>query len=346
MSFVDRVTVEVCAGNGGDGAVSFLREAFRPRGGPDGGDGGDGGSVILRVTTHRTTLRDVAKRRKYSAANGRPGSGGKCSGRGGKDEVIELPPGTLVMNDETDELVVDLTEPGQEFVLAQGGKGGKGNARFATALNQVPRMATRGAEAPSGMYRLELKLIAEVGIVGLPNAGKSTFIARVSAAKPKIASYPFTTLVPNLGVVVLRGGQELVLADIPGLIEGASAGKGLGDDFLRHVERTRVLLHLVDGAGPEFGGQEPIDAYRTIRKELKDYAGSALESKPEIVAMNKVDVLPPEEAEARAKALSDAIGVPVHLLSGVSGKGCETLLTQLGDALNALAEAEEGQESL
>jgi GTP-binding protein len=335
--FVDQVSIEAAAGKGGDGAVSFLKEAFRPRGGPDGGDGGDGGSIVLVVSTHRSSLRDISKRRTYSAHNGRPGGTTKCTGRGGADVVLELPPGTLVFDVESGELVVDMTEVGQRVVLAKGGKGGKGNARFATALNQAPRTATRGELGGQGSYRLELKLIAEVGIVGLPNAGKSTFISRVSAARPKIASYPFTTLVPNLGVVTLKGShRELILADIPGLIEGASDGKGLGDDFLRHVERTRVLFHLVDGAGPEFGGAEPVDAYRTIRQELERYAGAALQDRHEVVALNKVDALAPEEAESRRDTLSKAIGKPVLLLSGVSGQGCDEALQLLADALDAV----------
>lgn len=342
--FVDRAKIEVRAGRGGDGAISFLREAFRPRGGPNGGDGGDGGSVVLEVTTHRTTLKHAASRYHYNAESGRPGGTMDCTGRRGKDIVLDLPPGTLVIDDASGEQIADLTEPGQRLVLAKGGRGGKGNTRFATALNQTPRIATKGEDGEGGCYRLELKLIAEIGIVGLPNAGKSTFISRVSAAKPRVASYPFTTLVPNLGVVTLKGGRELVLADIPGLIEGASEGKGLGDDFLRHVERTRVLLHLVDGAGPEFGGEEPADAYRTIRSEIEAYAGGALVGKREVVALNKVDALSEEEAEKRAESLAKAAGGEVHLLSGVSGVGCTELLEILARALDE-ASADEACET-
>lgn len=331
--FVDRVTIDVQAGRGGDGAVSFLREAYRPRGGPDGGDGGRGGSVVLVVSTHRGTLQHLTGQRHYRAESGRPGQGRNCTGRSGKDLVLEVPPGTLAIDDASGETVVDLTEPGQRYVLARGGRGGRGNASFATALNQAPREATRGEPGEGGRYRLELKLIAEVGIVGLPNAGKSTFISRVSAARPKIASYPFTTLRPNLGVARLPGGRELVLADIPGLIEGASEGKGLGDEFLRHVERTRVLLHVVDGAGPEFGGVDPLEAYRTLREELSRYAAANLADKREVVALNKADVLGATEARRRADELARASGAQVFVISGVSGEGCEGLLEALAAAL-------------
>jgi len=336
--FVDRVTVEVSAGRGGDGAVSFLREAHRPRGGPDGGDGGDGGSVVLAVATGRSTLRDVAKRRRYAAAAGKSGQGKNRTGRSARDLVVEVPPGTLVIDDATDALVADLTEPGERFVLARGGAGGKGNAAFATALNQAPRTATRGEPGEEGRYRLELKLIAAVGLVGLPNAGKSTLLSRVTRAEPRVAAYPFTTLTPHLGVATVDG-EELVLADIPGLTEGASAGKGLGDDFLRHVERTKVLLHLVDGAGPEAGGLEPADAYRTIRSELESYRSADLAGKPEVVALNKVDALPPEVAGERADALAAAAGCDVLRMSGVSGEGTDAVLRRVQETL-AVAETE------
>lgn len=346
MSFVDRATIEIRAGRGGDGAVSFLREAFRPRGGPDGGNGGNGGSVLLRVTTHRSSLRDLASRRHYHAENGRPGGTKNMTGARGEELVLEVPPGTLVYDVSAGELeegaapIADLTDPGQEFRLGRGGRGGRGNASFATALNQVPRVATMGQEGQSGTYQLELKLIAEVGIVGLPNAGKSTFISRVSNAKPKIASYPFTTLVPNLGVVSFGYDKELVIADIPGLIEGASEGKGLGDDFLRHVERTTVLLHLIDVTGPELGGLEPLEAYQTIRRELERYPKAALDQKAEVVALNKCEALSPEEVEARASALSAVLGREVRRISAVSGEGCREVLEELVELLRPSAKDE------
>ncbi len=342
--FVDRVTIEAQAGKGGDGAVSFLRESGKPKGGPDGGDGGDGGSIILHVSNARMTLQDIGGRRHYRAAPGQNGMGKNMTGRGGRDHVIHVPPGTLVYDDEGGALIADLTEPGAEFVLCRGGRGGRGNPPFANALTQGPRVAPRGEPGQKGRFRFELKLIAEVGIVGLPNAGKSTFLSRVSRATPKIAAYPFTTLHPHLGVATELGvGRELVLADIPGLIEGASQGKGLGDDFLRHVERTRVLLHLVDGTStgePDSGGPSPAEAYRTIRGELAAYADGALAAKPEVIALNKVDALAPEEAEARGRAFSDAIGKPVLLLSGVSGKNCREVLEALWDVVTR-AKAEE-----
>ncbi|MBX3470858.1 MAG: GTPase ObgE [Planctomycetes bacterium] len=337
--FVDRVTIEAQAGKGGDGAISFLRESGKPKGGPDGGDGGDGGSVILHVSPARMTLQDIGHRRHYRAPPGQNGRGKNMAGRGGRDLVITVPPGTLVFDDEAGALVADLTDPGTDFVLCRGGRGGRGNTSFANALNQVPRVATRGEPGQRGKFRFELKLIAEVGIVGLPNAGKSTFLSRVSRATPKIAAYPFTTLHPHLGVATELGvGRELVLADIPGLIEGASQGKGLGDDFLRHVERTRVLLHLVDGTStgePDSGGPAPLDAYRTIRAELAAYGDGALAHKPEVVALNKVDALAPDEAEARARALSAAIERPVLLVSGVSGHGTRQVLETLRATVDA-----------
>jgi GTPase len=328
--FVDRVTIEAQAGKGGDGAVSFLRQKHQAKGGPDGGDGGDGGSIILRVSPARMTLQDVGHMRHYRAEPGEDGRGRNQSGKGGEDRIITIPPGTLVYDDATNALVADLTEPG-DYPLCKGGRGGRGNYSFASALNQAPRTATLGEPGQRGKFRFELKLIAEVGIVGLPNAGKSTFLTRVSRATPKVAAYPFTTLHPHLGVASGLGlGRELVLADIPGLIEGASQGKGLGDDFLRHIERTRVLLHLIDGsAQDETAGPGPEQAYRTIRGELEAYADGALAKKPEVVGLNKVDAMLDEEAEERARALSAAIGKPVLLVSGVSGQGCREALEAL-----------------
>jgi len=327
--FVDSIVLTLQAGRGGDGAVSFLREAFRPRGGPDGGDGGDGGSVVLTVASGRNSLNDLASRRTYKAEPGQPGGTRNCNGRKGKDVVLEVPPGTLVYRNADETLVCDLTEPGETFVVCQGGKGGRGNTAFAHALNQAPRSAEKGTAGQEGKFRLELKLIAEVGLVGLPNAGKSTFLSRVTRATPRVAAYPFTTLHPHLGVARLGEGRDLVLADIPGLIEGASDGKGLGQEFLRHVERTGLLLHLIDGAAPEVGGPEPLEAYRTIRAELESYTEGGLGTKPEVVALNKIDALEPAEAERRADALSEAIGKPVHRISGVSGAGCQALLELL-----------------
>ena len=336
MSFVDRVVIDVQAGRGGDGRVSFLREKFRPKGGPDGGDGGDGGSVVLVISPGRMTLRDVGQLRRYRAPEGEPGGRKNMAGRNGADVEILIPPGTLVLEDESGAQVADLTTPGERFVLARGGRGGRGNVHFAHALNQAPRVATQGQAGHAGRYRLELKLLAEVGIVGLPNAGKSTFLGRTTGARPKVAAYPFTTLHPHLGVARLDDGREVILADIPGLIEGASQGKGLGDEFLRHIERTRLLLHLVDGAGPDVDGPAPADAWRTIRAELTAYRGADLGSKPEVVAMNKADALAPEVARERALALEQAVGGPVHVISAVSGRGTAELLHEIRARLDAL----------
>lgn len=343
MSFVDRVLVEVKAGNGGDGCVSFLREAFRPRGGPDGGDGGDGGSIKVYVTTHRSSLRHLASRLHYKARSGENGGGKRCAGKSGEDLTLEVPPGTLIYalepgQDEPPEgaePVADLTEHDFTYVLARGGRGGHGNARFATALNQAPRVATLGSEGTGGRFLLELKLIAQVGIVGLPNAGKSTFISRVSNAKPRIANYPFTTLTPNLGVVPLGYEGDLVIADIPGLIEGASEGKGLGDEFLRHVERTEVLLHLVDATGPEFGGPEPAEAYRTIQNELERYPKAKLSERPQLLALNKCDAIEESLLDERAAALCKEAGLDeVRRISAVSGQGVDDLIKELALLVN------------
>lgn len=348
MSFVDRVTVEVKAGQGGDGCISFLREAFRPRGGPDGGDGGHGGSINVLVTTHRSSLRHLASRLHYKAKSGENGGGKRCAGKSSEDLTLEVPPGTLIYALEKDqdeppegaEPIADLTEQELEFVLARGGRGGLGNARFATALNQAPRTATLGAVGGGGRYLLELKLIAQVGIVGLPNAGKSTFISRVSNAKARIADYPFTTLTPNLGVVSLGYAGDLVIADIPGLIEGASEGKGLGDEFLRHVERTEVLLHMVDVTGPEFGGMEPAEAYRTIQTELERYPKAKLAERPQILALNKCDALDPALVQERAEALAKEAGVEVRIISAVSGQGVDDLIQELANLVNPKAAKE------
>ncbi len=349
--FVDRVMIVARAGKGGDGCVSFLREAFRPRGGPDGGDGGDGGSVILEATTHRASLRHLKGTVHHRAEHGQDGHGKNCTGKKGKSITIEVPPGTLVYQLEQGENepaegrepIADLTEQGQTHVLARGGKGGRGNAAFASALNQAPHTAERGTLGQQGRFYFELKLIAEVGIVGLPNAGKSTFISRVSAAKPKIANYPFTTLVPNLGVARLGDQRELVIADIPGLIEGASEGKGLGDDFLRHVERTRVLLHMLDATSEDMAGPPPLEAYRTIRAELERYERANLGSRPELIALNKIDALLPEEVEAMAKKLSEELGAEVLPISAVTGQGTREVLERLYLLRREAEEAEEAE---
>ncbi|MBL0926777.1 MAG: GTPase ObgE [Phycisphaerales bacterium] len=290
--FVDRASIQVKAGDGGDGVVSFRREKYIPKGGPDGGDGGKGGDIVVFADINTNTLLDFRHKRFWKAQNAEPGRGKCQSGADSADVVIPMPPGTMIFDDATGEMLADL-EPGQRVIVARGGKGGLGNDRFKGPLNQVPQQATPGEPGQERTLRLELKLIADIGIVGLPNAGKSTLLAAVTKAHPKIADYPFTTLSPQLGIAELDdapGGRRLVLADIPGLIEGAASGVGLGHDFLRHIERTRVLIHLLDADPPD--GGDPANAYRVVRNELFRYA-PALAEKTEIIALNKTDLLGP-----------------------------------------------------
>ncbi len=318
--FVDEVTIHVRGGKGGDGCVSFRREKFVPKGGPDGGDGGRGGSVYLTAEAGVDTLLDLAGRHHYHAENGQPGSGANCTGRIGRDLVVVVPAGTLVYEAESGRLLKDLVEPGQRVCVARGGRRGLGNARFATSTHQAPREATPGGTGQERTLRLELKLIADVGFVGLPNAGKSTLLARLTKARPKIAAYPFTTRAPHLGILELPGFRRLVLADLPGLIEGAHAGIGLGDTFLRHVERTRVIVHLVDLCPPE-GAPTPAQAYQVIRRELEQYS-AGLAARTEIVVGSKLDLT---EAPQALEQLRQALGQPVLGISGVSGAGLREL---------------------
>src|SRR5437016_9300512 len=281
--FIDRARLVVRGGDGGRGVISFRREAHVPRGGPDGGDGGKGGAVVLRVDPQLGTLTDFRFAKEIDAASGKPGAGRKSTGRSGADRVLLLPPGTLVIDRATGQTVADLVAPGTELVVARGGAGGKGNARFTTSTRRAPRIAEDGGRGERREIDLELKLLADVGLAGMPNAGKSTLLAALTSARPKIADYPFTTLVPNLGVARLED-RELVVADIPGLIEGASRGLGLGEEFLRHVERTRLLVHVVDAARPD-----PLADIATIDAELAAYA-HGLADRPQIFALNKIDL--------------------------------------------------------
>jgi GTPase len=283
MKFVDLAQIEITAGNGGGGCVSFHREKFIPKGGPDGGDGGDGGSVIIVASSQLHTLQDIRYHRKYFAENGRPGEGNNKSGRKGKDIRITVPIGTLVRNLENNEIIADMVEDGQEFVVAKGGSGGWGNQHFANSVNKTPRFAKPGLPGEYLKVELELKILADVGLVGFPNAGKSTLLSTISAAKPKIADYPFTTLVPNLGIVRYGDFKSFVMADIPGLIEGAHLGKGLGDQFLRHIERTQVLLFMVD-----VNELDIKETYETLLKELTSF-NAELAHKPRLLCITKMD---------------------------------------------------------
>lgn len=327
--FVDELEVSVRGGKGGDGKVSFLREKFRPRGGPDGGDGGDGGSVVILPTIHENTLYHLTGRKLYAAQDGEPGGSRDCYGSKGGDVVLRVPVGTLVLDAGRGNVLKDLDQADQPFVVAKGGKGGRGNARFATATNRAPRQAERGEPGEERRVRLSLKLIADVGLIGLPNAGKSTLLATLTRARPKIAEYPFTTLEPHLGIVEARGGVTFVMADIPGLIEGAHAGRGLGDRFLKHVERTRVLVHLVDCSGVAWTSSgapmEPVEAWRVIREELRRYSAE-LAGRPSVLVATKVE---DDAARARAAELARATGQTVWPISAVTRSG----ITELLDAL-------------
>ena len=317
--FVDRVTVRVQSGKGGDGAVSFRREKFIPRGGPDGGDGGDGGSVIFVAKHGVDSLALLAHKRHWTAPSGEKGGTAQCYGRKGADLVIEIPPGTIV-SDARGFVLKDLAVPGDTLIAAQGGKGGKGNVHFKSAINRAPRQSTPGGEAETRELVLELKVIADVGLIGLPNAGKSTLLSRVSRARPEIADYPFTTKFPNLGIVSVGPDKQFVLADIPGLIEGAHAGVGLGHEFLRHVERAGVLVHLVEPAPMD--GSDPIANYHAIRRELGLYSAE-LGERPEIVVVSKCEL--PEAADVRAR-LAAELGREVPAVSAVTGAGLNQLL--------------------
>lgn len=329
MKFVDEAVITAQSGDGGRGCVSFRREKFVPRGGPDGGDGGRGGDVILEATDRRRTLYPFRHRRWFRAQNGKPGQGKRKAGRDGEDLVIQIPAGTLARDADTGERIHDFTDPGQRHVLLKGGRGGRGNYRFRTATHQAPRFAQPGESGSQRTVRLELKLLADVGLVGLPNAGKSTLIAAMSAARPKIADYPFTTLTPNLGVVQHGWGEPFVVADIPGLIEGAHAGTGLGIQFLRHAERTRLLVHLVDISA--VNEEEPLRAFRTVRRELALY-DPKLAEKPQIVVLNKVDLPMTETAAERFR-----LALKTHdifAISALTGQGVDALVHHIAIRLD------------
>ena len=326
MKFLDQARVYIQSGAGGNGCVSFRREKYVEFGGPDGGDGGRGGDVVAECVENLNTLIDFRYQQHYKAGRGIDGMGKNRSGAGGQDKVLKVPPGTQIYAQDNETLLGDLTEPGQRLVLAQGGNGGFGNAHFKSSTNRAPRRANPGEPGQESEVWLRLKLIADAGLIGLPNAGKSTFLAAVSAAKPKIADYPFTTLHPNLGVV-RAGDVDFVLADIPGLIEGAHEGAGIGDRFLGHVERCRVLLHLIDVTSEDVVGD-----YETIRGEIEAY-GAGLETKAELVALTKCDAVSEDQSSERADALRKAHGVDASMISAVSGLGMKNMLFKLAGAI-------------
>jgi GTPase len=325
MKFVDEAKVRVQAGNGGRGSTSFRREKFVPFGGPDGGDGGHGGSVYLRAASGINTLADFRIERTFKARNGEPGGGNDCTGRGGADLYVPVPIGTLVRDSDTQEQLGDLTRDGETLLVARGGKGGWGNQRFKSSTNRSPRQFGSGLPGERRALEFELKVIADVGLLGLPNAGKSTLIRAVSAARPKVADYPFTTLHPNLGVVSVGEHRSFVMADIPGLIEGAAEGAGLGIRFLKHLQRTRLLLHLVDIAPPD-PEADPVRDARAIVAELRKFSPE-LAAKPRWLVLNKRDLLPPRDAQKRARAIVRALRYrgPHFLISGATGEGTKEL---------------------
>lgn len=329
MQFIDQAEVEVYGGKGGDGIVAFRREKYVPAGGPAGGNGGKGGSVIFVADSNLQTLLDFRYARIFRAEDGKRGGPNNCTGASGSDLLIAVPCGTLILNADTEELVGDLVTPGQTLCVAAGGKGGLGNRHFLSNQNRAPEYALPGLEGEYKRLRLELKLLAEVGIIGLPNAGKSTLISAVSSARPKIANYPFTTLIPNLGVVRKPTGDGTVFADIPGLIEGAHQGIGLGHDFLRHIERTRLLLHLIDGTA-----DEPTQDYQTIQTELTAY-GKGLGERPQIIAINKSDAVSPEKVTEIISELNQLTNEPILVISAVTGKGLDSLLQKIWQALES-----------
>lgn len=336
--FIDTAKIFVKSGKGGNGAVTFRREKFVPLGGPDGGDGGKGGDVILEVDENMTTLLDYSYRRKYVAEDGKNGSGSKCYGRNGENKVLKVPLGTIVKNADDQKIMADLSHVGDKYVVAKGGKGGKGNAKFCTPTRHTPEFAEPGMPSEDRWITFELKLLADVGLVGFPNAGKSTILSMVTRAKPKIANYPFTTLKPNLGVVDMQGVKSFVIADIPGIIEGASEGAGLGLDFLRHIERTRILIHVVDLAHVD--GRDPLNDFIKINEELKKY-NSKLAGRPQIVAANKADLLESDSDFEKFKSDLKKMGYEkVFKISAATGEGIKLLMHEANKMLQDIPVAD------
>jgi GTP-binding protein len=329
--FVDEVNIKVIAGKGGDGAVSFRREKFVEKGGPDGGDGGDGGSIIIKSTLNKNTLVDFKYKKIFRAENGENGKNKNKAGKAGEDVLIEVPVGTCIYDLETNELLSDLKAPQQYLVVARGGKGGKGNARFATSTLQVPRIAEKGVEGEVKNLKLILKIVADVGLIGYPNVGKSTLISRISNAKVEIADYPFTTIVPNLGVVKVDTDYSFVVADIPGLIEGAHLGKGLGDQFLRHIERCSILVHLIDISC--FERDDPVEDYINIRKELESFSHILLKKK-EIIVANKIDAVDKDTLEKRLTDFKNRTGKDIYPISSYTGENIQELITIVWNSIS------------
>ena len=335
--FIDYAKIIIASGNGGNGAITFRREKYVANGGPDGGDGGKGGSVFFEVDLGLNTLVDFKYKKKYLAKNGQPGSGNRCNGKKGEDLHIKVPQGTVIRDEETGKVIADLSEVGQVECVLKGGKGGKGNVHFATATRQVPNFAETGEPGVEKTVILELKLIADVGLLGFPNVGKSTLLSRMTTATPKIADYHFTTLEPNLGVVKLDNGESFVMADIPGLIEGASEGIGLGLKFLRHVERTRLLLHVIDIAGTE--GRDPLNDFEIINNELKGYS-EKLSNKLQIIAANKSDVLQENDNFEKLQKVAEEKGFEIYKISAVTGEGLKELFNRIAEILKTIPKVE------
>ena len=335
--FTDYAKIIIKSGNGGDGAITFRREKYVAAGGPDGGDGGRGGSVYFRVDPNANTLIDCRYSKKFKAQNGENGSGGNKYGKSGEDLYIDVPLGTIIKDAETGKVVADLSKENQVELVLNGGRGGKGNSHFATATRQVPRFAQAGEDGEEKVVILELKLLADVGLLGFPNVGKSTFLSVVTDAKPKIANYHFTTIEPNLGVVKIKNGDSFVIADIPGIIEGASEGVGLGIQFLRHVERTRLLLHVIDVSGVE--GRDPVEDFYTINEELKKYS-EKLSTRKQIIVANKMDIMQDDKGLKELEALAKKEKLELYKISGVTGEGVSELLNRVSEVLKTLPKEE------
>ncbi|HYG76658.1 MAG TPA: GTPase ObgE [Planctomycetota bacterium] len=327
--FIDETRIHVKAGDGGNGAVAFLRLKFMPWGGPAGGDGGKGGDIVFEATNNVDTLLPLYRKRRIVAQNGQNGGAKNCSGRSAKDVTVRVPPGTIVRDLDTKEILCDLTQPGQTFIVAKGGKGGRGNQHFATSTHQTPRHAEKGEPGEERNLHLELKLIADAGLIGLPNAGKSTLLSRISAARPKIADYPFTTKEPQLGIVDIGDYRQVVVADLPGLIEGAHKGTGLGDEFLRHVERTSFLIHVLDGAPPD--ESDPVENFKLIEKELKEYS-EELYKRPRLIVFNKMDVT---GADENLKRFKKKIKGEVMAISAATSQGIQEFMLRLLNEVSA-----------